>query len=166
MRCVFVCLLFAFLGLFVSGCRHRLAEQPLTPQQQVWAEKMDQWNWKWRLPYHAPVRASQDDAAGPALPDTGTSMLPDVGGPTLPPTDGLATTDLPPVAELPEIPAAGGIEDVEMKRTFNNGLGMIAIVPENAAQDIFERINATDERAYFIGEIVDRKAGADRIVWA
>jgi len=60
---------------------------------------------------------------------------------------------------------AGEIEDHEMKRTFNNGLGMIAVVPEKAAQDVYERINAMDEQAYFIGEIVDRKEGSDRVAW-
>jgi len=49
--------------------------------------------------------------------------------------------------------------------TFNNGLGMIAVVPENAAQDVYERINAMDEQAFFIGEIVDRKEKTDRITW-
>ena len=72
--------------------------------------------------------------------------------------------DVPPIFTF--LKEAGGIEDKEMKRTFNNGLGMIAIVLEDAAQDVFERINAMDEKAYFIGEIVDRKADKDRIVWA
>ena len=72
--------------------------------------------------------------------------------------------DVPPIFTF--LKEAGGVEDMEMKRTFNNGLGMIVIVPENAAQDVFERINAMNEKAYFIGEIVDRKAGTDRIVWA
>jgi phosphoribosylformylglycinamidine cyclo-ligase len=72
--------------------------------------------------------------------------------------------EIPPIFTF--LKEAGGVEDREMKRTFNNGLGMIVIVPENAAQDVFERINAMNEQAYFIGEIVDRKAGTDRIVWA
>ena len=72
--------------------------------------------------------------------------------------------EIPPIFTF--LKEAGGIEDFEMKRTFNNGLGMIVIVPENTAQDVFERINAMNEKAYFIGEITDRKAGTDRIVWA
>ncbi len=72
--------------------------------------------------------------------------------------------EIPPIFTF--LKEAGGVEDMEMKRTFNNGLGMIAIVPENVAQDVFERINAMNEKAYFIGEIVDRKAGKDRIAWA
>ena len=60
---------------------------------------------------------------------------------------------------------AGEIEDREMKRTFNNGLGMIAVVPEESAQDVFERINAMDEQAFFIGEIVDRKEDSNRVAW-
>ena len=72
--------------------------------------------------------------------------------------------EVPPIFTF--LKEAGGIEEKEMKRTFNNGLGMIVIVPENVAQDVFERINAMDERAYFIGEIVDRKASKNRILWA
>ena len=72
--------------------------------------------------------------------------------------------EIPPIFTF--LKEAGSIENFEMKRTFNNGLGMIAIVPEDAAQDVFERINAMHEKAYFIGEITDRKAGTDRIVWA
>lgn len=71
--------------------------------------------------------------------------------------------DVPPVFTF--LKEAGGIEDAEMKRTFNNGLGMIAVVPEGIAQDVYERINAMDEQAYFIGEIVDRKPGENRVVW-
>ena len=72
--------------------------------------------------------------------------------------------EIPPIFTF--LKEAGSIEDTEMKRTFNNGLGMIAIVPENAAQDVYERINAMNEKAYFIGEIVNRKTNKDRISWA
>jgi len=71
--------------------------------------------------------------------------------------------EVPPIFTF--LKEAGGIEDAEMKRTFNNGLGMIAVVPENVAQDVCERINAMGEQAYFIGEIVDRKEGTSRITW-
>jgi len=71
--------------------------------------------------------------------------------------------EIPPIFTF--LKEAGSVEDMEMKRTFNNGLGMIVIVPDNAAQDVFGRINAMNEKAYFIGEIVDRKAETDRITW-
>ncbi len=71
--------------------------------------------------------------------------------------------ETPPIFTFLE--EVGDIEDIEMKRTFNNGLGMIAVVEEKAAQDVFERINAMDEQAFFIGEIVDRNEKSDRITW-
>jgi len=71
--------------------------------------------------------------------------------------------ETPPVFTF--LKEAGGIDEFEMKRTFNNGLGMIVIVPEDAAQDVFERINAMNEKAYFIGEITERKDDTDRIAW-
>lgn len=109
MRNAAVLLLVVISCVLVTGCRHGLAKQPLTPQQQEWAEKMDAWNWKWRLPYSAPVRASADKAVPTA------SLTGGAGGPALPllPEDGSAASlpELPPAPTGVGIPA-GGIEDV------------------------------------------------------
>jgi phosphoribosylformylglycinamidine cyclo-ligase len=59
---------------------------------------------------------------------------------------------------------AGNISDAEMLRTFNNGIGMIAVVPEASAQEILERLNAMNEKAYIIGEVVKKKASQDSVV--
>jgi len=47
----------------------------------------------------------------------------------------------------------GGIDDSEMLRVFNGGIGMVLIVPSEEASDILDRIHALGERAYRIGEI-------------
>jgi phosphoribosylformylglycinamidine cyclo-ligase len=47
----------------------------------------------------------------------------------------------------------GGIDDAEMLRVFNCGIGMVLIVPSEEASDILDRIQALGERAYRIGEI-------------
>jgi phosphoribosylformylglycinamidine cyclo-ligase len=61
---------------------------------------------------------------------------------------------------------AGNVSDAEMIKTFNNGIGLVAVVPEKAAQDVFERLNAMGEKAFFIGEIVERKSNDDpRCEW-
>jgi phosphoribosylformylglycinamidine cyclo-ligase len=62
---------------------------------------------------------------------------------------------------------AGKIEDHEMMRVFNLGIGLVAVVPENATQDVLARFNAMEEKAYVIGEIVERDADDERRVqWA
>lgn len=71
--------------------------------------------------------------------------------------------DVPPV--FPYLQKAGNISDNEMMRTFNNGLGLIALVPEKAAQDVLERLNAMDEKAFIIGEVVERKTSHTRLKW-
>jgi phosphoribosylformylglycinamidine cyclo-ligase len=47
----------------------------------------------------------------------------------------------------------GELSDEEMLRVFNCGLGMLAIVPREQADDIRERLEALGERTYRIGEI-------------
>ena len=74
-----------------------------------------------------------------------------------------ASWDVPPIFTF--LQQAGKISDEEMMRTFNNGIGLIAVVPENAAQDILERLTAMKEKAFVIGEIVERKQSAPRIRW-
>ncbi len=43
-----------------------------------------------------------------------------------------------------------------MMRTFNNGIGMIAVVPDRDVSDVIDRIN---EKAWLIGEIAEQKQG-------
>lgn len=61
---------------------------------------------------------------------------------------------------------AGKIEEQEMLRVFNNGIGLVAVVPEEAVQDVLGRLTAMNEKAYAIGEIVERSTSDDeRIRW-
>jgi phosphoribosylformylglycinamidine cyclo-ligase len=71
--------------------------------------------------------------------------------------------DVPPIFHF--LQEAGKIADDEMMRTFNNGIGLIAMVPESAAQDVLDRLNAMNEKAFIIGEIAERKQSAPRIKW-
>jgi phosphoribosylformylglycinamidine cyclo-ligase len=70
---------------------------------------------------------------------------------------------IPPVFEF--LQDAGNVSDAEMMRTFNNGIGMIAVVPEQAAQDVLERLNGAEEQAFLMGEVVERKDTEERIAW-
>ncbi|MDO9566232.1 MAG: phosphoribosylformylglycinamidine cyclo-ligase [Candidatus Desulfaltia sp.] len=71
--------------------------------------------------------------------------------------------DVPPV--FPFLKKAGNISDNEMIRTFNNGIGMIAIVLESSAQEMLEQLSAMKEKGFIIGEIVERKESAQRVEW-
>ncbi len=48
----------------------------------------------------------------------------------------------------------GNIEESEMRRVFNLGVGMVFVIPQNTAQQVLDRIHAMDEKAFIIGEIV------------
>jgi phosphoribosylformylglycinamidine cyclo-ligase len=71
--------------------------------------------------------------------------------------------DIPPIFSY--LQQAGNISEREMMRTFNNGIGLIAVVHEKNAQEILDRLIAMKENAFFIGEVVERKGGEDRVQW-
>jgi phosphoribosylformylglycinamidine cyclo-ligase len=71
--------------------------------------------------------------------------------------------DIPPI--FPFLQQAGNISAKEMARTFNMGIGMILVVPDYAVMDIMQRIEAMNEQAYMIGEILDCKEAGKRLVW-
>ena len=71
--------------------------------------------------------------------------------------------DVPPV--FPFLQQAGNISDQEMLRTFNNGIGFIAVAPEKATQEIMERLSAMKEKAFLIGEVIARKNSRTQIKW-
>lgn len=55
---------------------------------------------------------------------------------------------------------AGAIEEYEMLRTFNNGLGMLLVVSEEEAPEILQRLAAMGETAYPVGWIEGRDTEA------
>jgi phosphoribosylformylglycinamidine cyclo-ligase len=71
--------------------------------------------------------------------------------------------DIPPVFTF--LQNAGRVPEIEMLRTFNTGIGMVALVPQAAVSDVLERLAGMHEKAFVIGEVVERKDGADRLVW-
>jgi len=60
---------------------------------------------------------------------------------------------------------AGKVSQKEMMRTFNNGIGLVAVVPESAVNDVLERLAGLKEKAYVIGEIAEKKKSKYRIKW-
>lgn len=61
---------------------------------------------------------------------------------------------VPPIFEI--IQKIGNIDDIEMLRVFNMGIGMIVIIAERDHAEIMERLGKLGERAYSIG-IIEKK---------
>ena len=52
-----------------------------------------------------------------------------------------------------------GIDDTEMNRTFNNGLGMVVVVPASAAADCAATLRGMGEQVHVVGSIEARGTG-------
>lgn len=71
--------------------------------------------------------------------------------------------DVPPVFTY--LQRAGNISEKEMMRTFNNGVGMVAVVREKSTQEILDRLIAMKENAFVIGEVIEKKGAIDKVQW-
>ncbi|MFO7964944.1 MAG: phosphoribosylformylglycinamidine cyclo-ligase [Desulfobacterales bacterium] len=71
--------------------------------------------------------------------------------------------DIPPVFTY--LQEAGRVTEMEMMRTFNNGIGLIVVVPEKSTQEVLDRLGAMKEKAFVIGEIAEREKSDDRMIW-
>ncbi len=58
----------------------------------------------------------------------------------------------PPIFDL--IQQAGGVPEQEMQRTFNLGVGLIAIIPPSSRSRVLEILRGMRERAFVMGEVV------------
>jgi phosphoribosylformylglycinamidine cyclo-ligase len=66
---------------------------------------------------------------------------------------------VPPI--FPLLQQGGGIEEMEMFRTFNYGIGMVLVVPDNEAEEILIRLSGLNEKAFVIGEVAKCDAGSE-----
>lgn len=62
-----------------------------------------------------------------------------------------STWELPPVFRF--LMQHGGIEPLEMARTFNNGIGMVLIVDHSLVDEVKSKLAAAGEHVYQIGEV-------------
>ena len=60
--------------------------------------------------------------------------------------------ELPPVFKW--LMKEGGVQPLEMARTFNNGIGMILIVSPDNVDKVILTLQASDEQVYRVGEVV------------
>ncbi len=65
------------------------------------------------------------------------------------------TWDIHPIFKLIQMKA--GVDDQEMYRDFNMGIGMILVVPGKEAASVIKRAEKLGEKAYLIGEIIKGK---------
>jgi len=70
--------------------------------------------------------------------------------------------EVPPVFRF--IRDIGKIDDAEMYRTFNMGIGMILIVSPKDADEVMLRLRGLKESAEIIGHIESRTKGAESVV--
>jgi phosphoribosylformylglycinamidine cyclo-ligase len=66
---------------------------------------------------------------------------------------------LPPIFSL--LQEAGNIEQSELYRTFNCGIGMVLAVPEKETEEILIRLSGLHEQAFVIGEVVKCEPGKE-----
>ncbi|MBI5062761.1 MAG: phosphoribosylformylglycinamidine cyclo-ligase [Desulfatitalea sp.] len=72
--------------------------------------------------------------------------------------------DVPPIFDF--LQRSGNVEENEMLRVFNNGIGMVAVVPDSHVQDVLARLAAMKEKGFVIGQIVAREAtNESRFSW-
>ena len=60
--------------------------------------------------------------------------------------------------------ATAGIDDIEMNRTFNNGIGMVVVIDAANAQACAETLRVAGETVYTIGTIAEQGSGAAVVV--
>jgi phosphoribosylformylglycinamidine cyclo-ligase len=63
--------------------------------------------------------------------------------------------DVPPIFKL--IQKKAGVDDAEMLRSFNMGLGMVLAVPKKDADKVLKKAAKLGEKAWHVGEVVKGK---------
>jgi phosphoribosylformylglycinamidine cyclo-ligase len=68
---------------------------------------------------------------------------------------------IPPIFDV--IREIGDIEEKEMFRVFNMGIGMMIIVSEKESQEVLDRLEMLGEKSYLIGVIEKREDRPDQV---
>jgi phosphoribosylformylglycinamidine cyclo-ligase len=70
--------------------------------------------------------------------------------------------EIPPIFKV--IREMGRVEEQEMFRVFNMGIGMIVIASEKETPDVMERLEIMGEKAYILGSIEKRRADRPQVM--
>lgn len=73
----------------------------------------------------------------------------------------LDSWERPPI--FPLLEEAGKVEQFEMYRTFNMGIGMVLAVSEQDVEDILARLHGLGESAWLIGEVLSRTEDEEQV---
>ena len=73
----------------------------------------------------------------------------------------LDSWERPPI--FPLLEEAGKVEQFEMYRTFNMGIGMVLAVSEQDVEDILARLHGLGETAWLIGEVLSRTEDEEQV---
>lgn len=84
---------------------------------------------------------------GGGLTENVARVLPDGTGAAIKP----GTWKVPPVFDL--IREQGGVEEQEMLRTFNMGIGLVAVVEAGQAEAVMAELSSRGESCFLIGEV-------------
>lgn len=60
----------------------------------------------------------------------------------------------------------GDVEDGEMLRTFNCGVGLVVVIPARDVDEVMSRLEALGQKAWVIGEVRERGAGKPSLRFA
>ncbi len=72
--------------------------------------------------------------------------------------------DIPPIFKV--IQDMGNVEEKEMFRVFNMGIGMMLVVAEKESQEVLERLEVLGEKAYLIGFVEKNEDDQERVCFS
>ena len=71
--------------------------------------------------------------------------------------------EVPPIFGF--LQQGGQVSDEEMMLAFNNGIGLVAVVPEDSTSEIISRLEALGEKVFLIGEIAECRSEDKKCEW-
>jgi phosphoribosylformylglycinamidine cyclo-ligase len=66
-----------------------------------------------------------------------------------------------PVPPIFDLIASAGVDEAEMRRTFNCGVGLVVAVPADAVPACLDALGAAGERGFVVGDVIPRAGGPD-----
>ncbi|GAB9463952.1 Phosphoribosylamine-glycine ligase [Globisporangium polare] len=69
---------------------------------------------------------------------------------------------LPPVFKW--LQKMGNLSTTEIARTFNCGIGMVLMLPNENVAEVVQMVEATGEKVYHLGKVVAREAGGEQVI--